>query len=89
MNIQTVADNLRKTIAGKEQLYANHAQEMRKLYGSTEEDSYTKLAVCLSSMEYLRINIDELKRILQDVEQCIPKSECSLDGPMIKMFRED
>jgi NACalpha-BTF3-like transcription factor len=70
MNIQTVAENLRNTIAGKEQLYANHAQEMRKLVGSTEEDSYTKLAVCLSSMEYLRINIDELKRILGDVEQC-------------------
>jgi hypothetical protein len=70
MNIQTVADNLRNTIAGKEQLYANRAQEMRKLYGSTEEDSYTKLAVCLSSMEYLRINIDELRRILADVEVC-------------------
>ena len=73
MNIQTIRDNLKNTIAGKEQLYANHAQEMRNLYGSTEEDSYTKLAVCLSSMEYLRINIDELKRILQDVEQCIEK----------------
>jgi hypothetical protein len=89
MNIQTVADNLRNTIAGKEQLYANHAQEMRKLYGSTEEDSYTKLAVCLSSMEYLRINIDELRRILGDVEQCRPQTEHDLDGPMIKMFRED
>jgi hypothetical protein len=89
MNIQTVADNLRRTIAGKEQLYANHAQEMRKLVGSTEEDSYTKLAVCLSSMEYLRINIDELKRILGDVEQCLPRVEHNLDGPMIKKFRED
>jgi hypothetical protein len=89
MNIQTVAENLKNTIAGKEQLYANHAQEMRKLVGSTEEDSYTKLAVCLSSMEYLRINIDELRRILGDVEQCLPQIEHDLDGPLIKMFRED
>jgi hypothetical protein len=37
----------------------------------------------------LEVNISELKRILQDVEQCIPQTEYSLDGPMIKMFRED
>jgi hypothetical protein len=37
----------------------------------------------------LEINIDELKRILKDVEQCRPQIEHDLDGPMIKMFRED
>jgi hypothetical protein len=74
MNIQTVATNLRVTITGKEELLAD-------LKGRRIPPEV--------SIHYLEINIDELKRILQDVEQCIPKSEYSLDGPMIKMFRED
>jgi hypothetical protein len=74
MNIQTVATNLRVTIAGKEELLAD-------LKGRRIPPEV--------SIHYLEINIDELKRILQDIEQCIPKSEYSLDGPMIKMFRED
>ena len=73
MNIQTVANNLKNTIAGKEMLLAEYENQSEKMV--------------IAGM--LRINIDELKRILQDVEQCIPKSEYSLDGPMIKMFRED
>ncbi len=55
MNIQTVATNLRVTIAGKEQLLAE----------------YESKNILLAGM--LRLNIDELKRILQDVEQCIEK----------------
>jgi hypothetical protein len=74
MNIQTVKTNLEKTISGKEELLAD-------LKGRRIPPEV--------SIHYLEININELKRILQDVEQCIPKSECSLDGPMIKMFRED
>jgi hypothetical protein len=74
MNIQTVATNLRVTITGKEELLAD-------LKGRRIPPEV--------SIHYLEINIDELKRILEDVEQCIPKSEYSLDGPMIKMFRED
>jgi hypothetical protein len=74
MNIQTVATNLRVTIAGKEELLA-------ELKGRRIPPEV--------SIHYLEININELKRILEDVEQCIPKSEYSLDGPMIKMFRED
>jgi hypothetical protein len=74
MNIQTVATNLRNTIAGKEQMLVD-------LKGRRIPPEV--------SIHYLEINIAEFKRILQDVEQCIPKSEYSLDGPMIKMFRED
>jgi hypothetical protein len=58
MNIQTVANNLRVTIAGKEELLAD-------LKGRRISPEV--------SIHYLEINIDELKRILQDVEQCIPK----------------
>jgi hypothetical protein len=58
MNIQTVATNLRVTIAGKEELLAD-------LKGRRIPPEV--------SIHYLEINIDELKRILEDVEQCIPK----------------
>ena len=54
MNIQTVRDNLKNTIAGKEALLAE----------------YESKNILLAGM--LRVNIDELKRILQDLEQCRP-----------------
>jgi hypothetical protein len=78
MNIQTVKTNLEKTIAGKEMLLETY-----------KNPSILTKPIRETMAHMLEINIDELKRILQDVEQCIPKSECSLDGPMIKMFRED
>jgi hypothetical protein len=56
MNIETVADNLRNTIAGKEELLAE----------------YESKNILLAGM--LRVNIDELQRILQDVEQCIKET---------------
>jgi hypothetical protein len=74
MNIQTVAQNLRNTIAGKEELLA--FLKGRRIPPEV-------------SIHYLEINITELRRILEDVEQCIPRVEHDLDGPMIKMFRED
>jgi hypothetical protein len=78
MNIQTVATNLRATIAGKEMLLETY-----------KNPSILTKPIRETMAHMLEININELKRILQDIEQCIPKSECSLDGPMIKMFRED
>ena len=59
MNIQTVAENLRNTIAGKEIAYNEWRREQ-----STVGDFACKM---------LDLNIKELKRILQDVEQCIAK----------------
>jgi hypothetical protein len=56
MNIQTVAENLKNTIAGKEMLLEE--------YRTQRPHSVAR--------EMLQINIDELKRILQDVEQCEP-----------------
>jgi hypothetical protein len=65
MNIQTVAENLRVTIAGKEELLA-HKKEY-SIY-ATE----IQVAVHDATVEFLKINIGELRRILQDVEQCEP-----------------
>jgi hypothetical protein len=56
MNIQTVAENLRNTIAGKEMLLV---------------DLKGRRVTPEVSIHYLEINIGELKRILGDVEQCI------------------
>lgn len=58
MNIQTVAENLRNTIAGKEELLAN-------LKGRRIPPEAT--------IKFLETNIDELKRVLQDVEKCVEK----------------
>lgn len=57
MNIQTVRDNLKNTIAGKELLLAEYENQPEKMV--------------IAGM--LRLNIDELKRILQDVEKCVAK----------------
>jgi len=69
MNIQTVAENLRKTIASKEHLLDQYSRALegdKMLYEQ-------KIAVGAAS-EFVKLNIDELKRILQDVEVCCEKA---------------
>lgn len=66
MNIQTVAQNLRNTIAGKERFL--RVREMTIL----PDDKIKKMANEVID-HMLQENIDELKRILQDVEQCVAK----------------
>ena len=64
MNIQTVAENLRNTIAGKEKYLAGVCN-----YRGINEGA-AMYSEGIRAM--LELNIDELKRILQDVEQCEP-----------------
>jgi hypothetical protein len=61
MNIQTVAENLRNTIAGKEMLLETY-----------KNPSILTKPIRETMAHMLEININELKRILQDVEQCRP-----------------
>lgn len=61
MNIQTVANNLRKTIAGKEMMLTTLQNPSVKAYPKIVKESMVHM---------LETNIDELKRILQDVKQC-------------------
>jgi len=68
MNIQTVADNLKRTIAGKEAYLA------REIENRQSEDAHVRM-VAYTVSKMLEHNIDELKLILQDVEQCIEKVE--------------
>lgn len=63
MNIYTIRDNLRNTIAGKEALLVDY-QEARKHLAGAED------AALFASVSFLKVNIDELKRLLADVEKC-------------------
>jgi hypothetical protein len=60
MNIQTVAENLRNTIAGKEMLLETY-----------KNPSVLTKQIRETMTHMLEININELRRILGDVEQCI------------------
>jgi hypothetical protein len=66
MNIQTVATNLRKTIAGKEA----YLSEWNNADLTETADRIHRATI----VGMLKVNIDELKRILQDVEQCIEET---------------
>jgi hypothetical protein len=59
MNIYTVRDNLKNTIAGKEMLLETY-----------KNPSVLTKQIRETMTHMLEINIDELKRILGDVEQC-------------------
>ena len=65
MNIETVAQNLRNTIAGKEMLLATYENP---LVG--RQDAGGRMAMDMM-IEVLKMNIGELKRILEDVEKCV------------------
>jgi hypothetical protein len=67
MNIHTVAENLRNTIAGKEYM-------LQELQGMKFNEIGKNIAND-ATIKFLSINIDELKRILQDVEQCIDNED--------------
>ena len=63
MNLQTVITNLKNTIAGKEQMLAEY-QEARKLATMAEDHAL------FATVEFLKINIAELNRILDDLVEC-------------------
>ena len=64
MNLQTVITNLRNTIAGKEMLLDS--------YKNPSVNPYPKF-VKEAMIDFLEVNINELKRILADVEKCVAK----------------
>lgn len=67
MNIQTVAENLRNTIAGKEKYLAEQKENLQ-----SEDPHVRMMAYPVSKM--LELNINELKVILFDVEKCCEKA---------------
>ena len=72
MNIHTVKENLRNTIAGKEKHLAGLQECIRGLEALDDQgDTWFRATV---TVEFLAINIDELKRVLADVEQCCERA---------------
>jgi hypothetical protein len=71
MNIQTVVTNLRNTIAGKEKMLWQQRSALALSYLGPTPPVGTEMAF-VATIQFLEINIDELKRILQDIEQCEP-----------------
>ena len=70
MNIQTVAQNLRNTIAGKEKYLAECNKALNVQVDPL--DAGERMAIT-ATKDFLEINIGELKRILADVESCVAK----------------
>jgi hypothetical protein len=70
MNIYTVRDNLKTTIAGKEKLLEEYKKASLIAVRNDTPDRVTIAAMA----GFLSTNIDELKRILKDVEQCCEKA---------------
>lgn len=67
MNLSTVITNLKNTIASKELLLEGTKRQIPAVV------ELGRLRALQTTVEFLEINIDELKRILADVEQCVAK----------------
>ena len=63
MNIQTIKTNLENTIKGKEAMLASHQAYLRSAGTSGGEN----MAI-YATVQFLGANIEELNRILKDVE---------------------
>ncbi len=73
MNISTLANNLRNTIAGKEEMLDKLIQ--RK---DIKREFHDQVAY-FATVEFLKVNIKELQKILGDVEQCVEEFEALKD----------
>jgi hypothetical protein len=69
MNIYTVRDNLKRTIAGKEAMLAQQQSALALSYLGPTPPVGAEIA-CVATIQFLEINIAELNRILADVEIC-------------------
>jgi hypothetical protein len=65
MNIQTIAENLRNTIAGKEK-YLVSLNDVLAGHHLTP----TERTVCATTAKFLEVNLTELRNILASVEAC-------------------
>lgn len=73
MNIYTVRENLKNTIAGKEKMLWQQRSALALSYLGPTPPVGAEMA-CFATIQFLEINIDELKRILGDVEACCEKA---------------
>ena len=71
VTIQTVAANLRNTIAGKEKALEEYNKALNI---SVDPLDVGEQMAITATVEFLKLNIDELRRILADVEKCCEKA---------------
>jgi len=67
MNLQTVITNLKNTIAGKEGALDEYNKALNVRVDPL--DAGERMAI-IATVEYLKINIAELNRILDDLVEC-------------------
>lgn len=70
MNIYTVRDNLKKTIAGKETAIKMYRELLENLDRVEGVGAQAKRQAYFATVEFLDINLIELRAILKDVETC-------------------
>jgi hypothetical protein len=72
MNIYTVRDNLKKTIEGKQRHLEGLQECIRQLDALDDQgDTWFRATV---TVEFLAVNLEELGKILADVEQCCERA---------------
>lgn len=69
MDIYTVRDNLKRTIAGKEKALEKYRNDIIAAPLADQPDS-NAISALYATIQFLKINIDELRAILKDVEVC-------------------
>lgn len=68
MDKQTLINNLENTINGKEKFLAQQQSALALSYIGPTPIPGAELA-CIATIEFLKVNIQELKNILADVEK--------------------
>lgn len=76
MNIHRVAENLKNTISGKERYLA----QLREHFEAGKDPNLGSRLATNGVIQFLEINIKELKQILADVEICQQKAIDDLLG---------
>jgi hypothetical protein len=75
MNLQIVIENLKNTIASKEKYLAELFSLATRLSWENESGGTVQDMATRAAAESLKLNINELERILHDIEQCIGVEE--------------
>jgi hypothetical protein len=73
-SIYTIRDNLKKTIEGKVAAIGEYQNRRWKLLQLEGAGAAMEAHAVYATIEFLRVNIDELRRILADVEVCCEKA---------------
>lgn len=66
-SIYQIRDNLKSTIAGKQEMLSQYRDAQKTTMGAED-------AAIFAVMQFLKANLEELNKILADVEKCCEKT---------------